>query len=271
MGILGLLSICIFSPILHGDLALRIDELNTSISQYPDSINLYAARGDIYLQHEDFDLAYKDFSYCLSKGFNNAEVLQGLSRSMISSSTLDSALLFINLSLDKDSASFSAIEWKAHLFFLLHMYCESATLYEHLIQFTPTPSPTLYIDVSNGWMNCTDPGSKDKAVEILKSGMERIGSLHVLQKELINAYIAQKDYKNALIEQTIWIDRAANKASLLLERARIYLLEGNRPSARDDLENALLEINKLPPYKQGVHAMVDLKTRIEYQLAQLKG
>jgi tetratricopeptide (TPR) repeat protein len=255
----------------HGDLDCRISEYSQLITQFPDSLSLYAERGDLYLQHEDYALARSDFSFCLSKGFDNAVVLAGLSRSMVTTSTPDSALLFINLSLDKDSASFSALEWKAHLLFRLHKYCESATLYEQLIQHTPTPSPTLYIDVSNAWMNCTGPGSKVKAIEMLKSGMERIGSLHILQKELINAYLAQKDYKNALIEQSLWVDRATNKASALFDRARIYLLEDNRPPARADLENALLEINKLPPYKQGVHAMIDLKERIEYQLAQLKG
>ena len=255
----------------HGDLDRRINDYTQLISQFPDSLSLYADRGDLYLQHEDFDLAHGDFSFCLANGLDNAAVLEGLSRSMASTPEPDSALYFINLSLDKDSASFSAIEWKAHLLFLLHSFCESAFLYEHLISLTPNPSPTLYIDVSNAWLNCSGPGSKEHAVAMLKSGMENIGSLHVLQKELIRVYIDQKDYKNALIEQSLWIDHAANKASPLLERARIYLLDGNHQSAQADLEKALVELSKLPPYKQGVPAMVDLKERIEYLLTQLKG
>ena len=255
----------------HGDLDRRISDYSQLITQFPDSLSLYADRGDLYLQHEDFDLARGDFSFCLAKGMNNAAVLEGLSRSMVSTPASDSALYFINLSLDKDSASFSAIEWKAHILFLLHSFCESAALYEHLINLTPNPSPTLYIDVSNAWMNCSGPGSKDRAVAMLKSGMENIGTLHVLQKELIRVYIDQKDYKNALIEQTAWINRAANKSSPLLERARIYMLDGNHPSAQADLENALVELSKLPPYKQGVLAMVELKARIEYLLTQIKG
>jgi len=142
----------VFLP--HGDLQLRIEEVSKSISQFPDSLSLYADRGDLYLQHEDFDLAREDFSYCLSKGFNHATVLEGLSRSMVTTSPLDSALLFINLSLDEDSSSFSAIEWKAHLLFLLHNYCESAAGYEGLIRLLPNPSPTLYLASSNAWFNC---------------------------------------------------------------------------------------------------------------------
>jgi tetratricopeptide (TPR) repeat protein len=255
----------------HGDLDRRISDYSQLITQFPDSLSLYADRGELYLQHLDFDLARSDFSFCLAKGLNNAAVLEGLSRSIVSTPTPDSALYFINLSLDKDSTSFSAIEWKAHLLFLLHSFCESASLYEHLIQLTPNPSPTLYIDVSNAWLNCSSPGSNENAVAMLKSGMAYIGSLHVLQKELIRIYIDQKDYKNALIEQTAWINRTANKSSPLLERARIYLLDGNHQSAQADLENALVELSKLPPYKQGVPAMVELKERIEYLLNQIKG
>lgn len=255
----------------HGDLDRRISDYSQLITRFPDSIALYAGRGDLYLQHEDYTLARGDFEICWSNGFDNAAVLEGLSRSMILTSAPDSALYFINLSLDKDSASFSAIEWKAHLLFLLHNFCESATLYEHLIQQVPNPSPTLYLDGSYAWLNCPGPGSKDHAVAMLKSGMENIGSIHVLQKELIHIYMEQKDYKNALIEQSLWIDHAANKASPLLERAQIYLQDGNRQSAQVDLENALMELSKLPPYKQGVPAMVELKERIEYLLTQIKG
>jgi len=101
--------------------------------------------------------------------------------------------------------------------------------------------------------------------------MERIGSLHVLQKELIRLYVEQKDYKSALIEQSQWIDRATYKASPLLDRARIYWLAGERSLAQTDLKNALIELSTLPPYKQGVPGMVDLKERIENLLTQLKG
>jgi len=261
---------CLF-PNLHGDLQFRIEEVSQSITHYPDSLSLYANRGDLYLQHEDFNLAQRDFSYCLAHGFENAEVLQGLSRSMIFTSSLDSALFLINLSLEKDSSSFSAKEWKAHLLFLLHSYCESAILYEQLIELTPTPSPGLYIDVSNAWLSCSGPGNKDKAIEMLKSGMTRIGSLHVLQKELIRVYIEQRDYKNALIEQSYWIDRASLKASPLLDRAKIFILAGENTSAQTDLENALTELSKLPPYKQRVPGMMKLKERIESLLTQLKG
>lgn len=255
----------------HGDLDRRINDCSQLITQFPDSLSLYADRGELYLQHEDFDLAREDFSYCLSKGFQNANVLEGLSRSMVATPTLDSALLFINLSLDKDSSSFSAIEWKAHLLFLLHNFCESAEGYEGLIRLLPNPSPTLYLDASNAWVNCSGPGNIGNAIAIIKSGMDRIGALHVLQKELIRLYVDQKDYKGALIEQSLWIDRATYKASPLLERARIYLLAGERDLAQIDLENALIELSKLPSYKQGVPGMVELKERIEHLLTQLKG
>lgn len=255
----------------HGDLDRRINEYSQLIVLYPDSLYLYVDRGDLYLQHEEFDLARKDFSYCMSKGLNTAFILEGLSRSMAVPPMLDSSLFYINLSLDEDSSSFSAVEWKAHLLFLLHNYCESAAGYERLIQDLPYPSPTLYLDASTSWINCSGPGNIGNAIAIIKSGMDRIGSLHVLQKELIRLYLEQKDYKSALIEQSLWIERATYKASPLLDRARIYLLAGENDMAQTDLENALIELSALPSYKQSVPGMLVLKERIENLLTQLKG
>jgi tetratricopeptide (TPR) repeat protein len=254
----------------HGDLQLRIDEISQSIILYPDSLSLYQSRGELYIQHEEFSKARQDFSYCLQKGFTNANVLEGMSRSLITNNDLYNSLHYINLALVIDSTSTSAQEWKARVLFLLKQYCESGQVYEDLINHTTSPSPSLYIDASTSWMQCSESTGYQHAIDILMSGLDRIGPLHVLQKELVRDYLQRKDFKSALIVQTDLIDHAINKALPLYDRARIYQSTGQKLMARDDLQKALELFDQLPDHKKNLPAMVQMKEKIEMLFTQLQ-
>jgi|GEM_PF-6453257 len=255
----------------HGDLQLRIDEVSQSISQYPDSVQLYFARGTLYLQHEELALAQQDFEFCLRLGFNNSLVLEGMSKSFTVKNDLDSSLYYINLALDKDSASISSMEWKARLLFLLYQFCESGQLYETIIDQSLSPSPSLFIDAANSWMQCSESAGYLHAINILKTGLERIGQLHVLQKELIRDYLQHQDYKSALALQTELIDHAINKAIPLYDRAVIYQATDQKSLAIDDLLNALSLLDRLPEHKKNLPALIELQLKMHALLNQLQG
>jgi len=270
MGILFTLfsSLAFFLP--HGDLHLRIEAISRSIEQYPDSLELYRSRGELYLQHEQPALAHQDFTTCLTRGLQDSRVLEGMSKSMIPASALDSSLYYIDLALDKDSTNLSAMEWKARILFRFQRFCESGQLYETILTNATSPSPSLFIDASNSWMQCSHRGGYQHAISILKSGIDRIGPLHVLQKELVHHYLQHRDFKNALTMQTALIDHAVNKTIPLYERASIYQVAGQDQEALVDILNALLLFDQLPQSKKDLPGMMHLKQKMETLLIQLR-
>jgi tetratricopeptide (TPR) repeat protein len=270
MGILLTLfsSLAFFLP--HGDLHLRIEEISRTIEQHPDSLELYRSRGELYLQHEEPALAHEDFTFCLQRGLEDSRVLEGMSKSMVPVDQLDSSMYYINLALDKDPANASSMEWKARLLYLLNQFCESGQLYETIIADATSPSPSLFIDASNSWMHCRQPVGYQHAIDILKTGIERIGPLHVLQKELVQHYLQHQDFKSALSFQTELIDHAVNKTIPLYERAMIYQAAGQNQEALVDIQAALLRFEQLPESKRDLLAMIQLKQKMEALLNQLR-
>lgn len=255
----------------HGDLQFRIDEISESITQYPDSLDLYLSRGELYLQHDEPVLAQRDFTFCLQHGLSNTYVLEGLSKSFNSATKLDSCLFYINLALDKDSTNTSAREWKARVLFLLKQYCESGQCYEDLILHVSSPSPSLFIDAADSWMQCSEASGYQHAIDLLKSGLDRVGPLHVLQKELVRDYLLHQDYTNALVVQTELIEHAINKAIPLYDRAIIYQAADQKGKAIDDLQNALFLLDHLSENKKNLPAMIELKLKMESLLNLLQG
>jgi tetratricopeptide (TPR) repeat protein len=260
-------SLAFFLP--HGDLHLRIEEISHTIEQYPDSLELYRSRGELYLQHEQPTLANQDFNLCLQRGLQDSRVLEGMSKSMVPACDLDSSLYYIDLALDKDSTSLSSREWKARILFLLHQFCESGQLYESLIADATSPSPSLFIDASNSWLQCS--AGYQHAIDILKTGIDRIGPLHVFQKELVRVYLEHHDYKSALTMQSELIAHAVNKTIPLYERSLIYQAAGQNQEALMDIQNALMLLDQLPESKKDLPGMIQLKQKMETLLNQLRG
>lgn len=267
-----ILFIVYFSRLLfpHGDLHLRIEDLTQAITLYPDSIELYQARGDLYIQHEQYQFAEKDFEYCLRKELNTPLVLEGLSKSLGYQSRLDTALSLIDRAIEKDTSSLSALEWKARVTFLMKRFCDAGNLYEQLIHKVSHPSPALYLDAANAWDQCNTSEGQQRSVNILREGIERIGPLHVLYQELARKSAAHLDFENAIRFQTILVEKSLNKVPSLFQRAMVYEQAGNVDTAIQDLELALSLMSELPKHKSSVPAMRQLRSDIESNLKRLQ-
>jgi tetratricopeptide (TPR) repeat protein len=255
----------------HGDSHEQILALSKSIEQFPDSTQLYLERGELYLLHEEPNAALSDFSKCLQSGLFNTRVYLGLSQSLLYLSRPDSALYYIDHALALDPFHLASLETKGLILTRLSMFCQSAEVYTRLIALSQQPSPSLYLDASNAWLNCPEAKDAGHASQVLVEGMSRIGRLHVLEKELVRVYLHEKRYDDALKVQTEIIQHWESKTKPYYERAEIYMLLGDKASAVDDLNNALLSIDQLPTYKSSTTAMRSLRTRIVSLLNQLEG
>ncbi|HJW28560.1 MAG TPA: hypothetical protein VJ508_04830, partial [Saprospiraceae bacterium] len=128
---------------------------------------------------------------------------------------------------------------------------------------------SLFIDAANAWEACPNPEARHHAIEILQTGIHRIGPLHELYRELVHHYLTTQDYDEAITSQTYLVEHAVHPIMPLMERAWIYEKAGDPGSAKADLHQALNLLNDLPPSKSGLPAMMKLRDDIMAGLTRL--
>ena len=257
----------LFNP-PHGDLDKRIAALSTAIAQYPDSTLLYLQRGEVYVLHEDYTLALNDFKKCKADGISNARLAAGFGQCYYAAAETDSSLHYFDLALHQDPDLFSVKEAKARLLALMQQPCAGALLYDEILRDATQPGPSLFIDASLMWMQCEDASSTLKSIQRLEDGIARLGSLHVLQKELVRRYVALREYDKALHWQSKIVE-ASSSASPLLDRASLHILSGNTVLAKQDVQTAIDKLQAVPSHRKDTQGFQQLQARASTMMNQL--
>jgi tetratricopeptide (TPR) repeat protein len=252
----------------HGDLDLRIASISQSILAYPDSTELYLHRGELYVLHEEYTLALADFNRCSDDGMDNARLHSGLGHCHVAAAHAQDALLEFDKALQQDPDLFSIKEAKARLLLLMQQPCSSALLYEEILKEASHPGPSVFIDASLMWLQCTDMDGKQKSISVLQEGIERLGPLHVLQKEMVKRYVEMNDLKTAIGWQTNIIERSSS-ASPLLDRAALHWKAHDGAAAMQDVQSAIIALNEMPAHRKSTPGIQQLLTRANEMQKQI--
>ncbi len=254
----------------HGDLDQRILEKSNQIALHPLDHQLYMERGELYLLHEEYLNAKGDFSFCLDHEFVNTRVLLGMSKSLLYLNSLDSALLFVENTLALEEDHLSALELKGMILSRLERYCDAAGTMERLLSLASQPSPILFLEASKDWASCNETSNSAKAIHVLKDGINRIGSVGVLQKQLVSIYKRLGRYDEAIQMQTSIIEQSDLKIRPYFERAQLYIKIQSNEKAKEDLIMAMSLMDNLPAYKKNIPSMKRMKNEMTSLLNELE-
>lgn len=254
----------------HGDLDLRIREKSNQIASDPLDSDLYLERGELYLLHEEFLKATLDFTFCVDHNLVNTRVLLGMSKSLLYINHPDSALVFVDRVLSFDENNLSALEWKGTVMSRLEKYCDAAQTLERLISISEHPSPTLFLEAAKDWESCREKGNSQNAIRILEEGIKRIGTIGVIQQQLISAYKHLGKYDEAIQVQSSVIEHSNLKIRPYFERAQLYIEMHATDKAKEDLSEALSLIDQLPVQKKSLASIEKMRSEIIVLLTELR-
>jgi tetratricopeptide (TPR) repeat protein len=254
----------------HGDLDQRILEKSNEIALHPFDQELYLERGELYLLHEEYLNAKHDFSFCIDHELDNTRVLLGMSKSLLNLNSPDSALIFLERAQPIEEENLLVLELKGTILYRLERYCEASVNMEQLLSLSHNPSPVLFLGAAKFSESCSSPGSNERAIQILKDGIKRLGSISVLQKKLVSFYKQSGRYDEAILVQTSIIESSDFKVRPYFERAQLYSEMNSSELAREDLITAISLMDKLPEYKQSIPSMGKLRTELVSALNELK-
>ncbi|MGB3078316.1 MAG: hypothetical protein WBB31_04500, partial [Saprospiraceae bacterium] len=161
-------------------------------------------------------------------------------------------------------------ELKGTILSALGNYCAAATTMEQLISLAERPSPALFLEASKDWSSCIENGSSQKEVKILEDGIKRIGTIGVLQQQLISVYKRQGRYDEAIRVMSSIIEQSDLKIRPYFERAQLYIEIHSSDKAIEDLNMSLSLIDKLPVQKKSLASIENMRSEIVVLLSELK-
>lgn len=264
-----LLVICCYSLKAHGDLDVRIQAITTAIESYPDSAALYFQRGKLRFQHEEYRLSIDDINNSIEKGFYHEFQEIYLAKSLYKLEDFESAQKYLHDFLAVDPNNVIGLNLKGRILYAQHKYQASAQCFEDVINLTIKSLPENYIEAAQSWSLSEHPDKYLKEIQILEQGLKNLGSIISLQNKLIETHLKYGNVNAAVIIQNKIIDNTKRKESAYYKLAKIYFQFKENENAKQALQNANSEWEKLPLRIRKNTAMKSLKAKIELLITKL--
>ena len=267
--IFSLLYIVIFctTGLSHGDLDQRIIDATLEIGEDPNNATLYFKRGKLYFQHQEYKNSILDLTVAENKGFKEAELYLFVSKSYFALDDLKNAEISLKKFYGIDSLHIVAHKLEANIELARGNFRKSALQFEYVINHAKIPLPENYIDAASSWLATNTLDGLDKAVTVLKKGLNEIGPLYTLNLKIIDSYIEYKFYKDAIDHLESIIHSRKRKESSYYRLYELYTMQGDKNSANNSLELALTSWNKLPQRVKKNSAMIALHNKINHNLS----
>jgi tetratricopeptide (TPR) repeat protein len=269
------LAFCSVTALAHGPGEERIEKISALLAKQGDQGFLYAERGHIYMDNQHWQEAMDDFNKAalLDPGY----VEYDLDRARLAYSTGNylRALDFINLFLlrhdnaTEDNAT-EALLIQARSYRELGQHRMAVISYEMALATVSIEgaraSPEWYVEFA-GTLLLT--GEKDKALQILQRGIERLGTIGVFQIMAVDLEVSLGRYDAALNRIDQLLNQSQRKDVWLARRADILFQAGRHEEAEKSYQQAWAALQQLPQRLQNVPASKKLAAALQARISTL--
>jgi len=249
----------------HGDVHLQIADLTAQIEQSPRNADLYVRRGELYRVGQHWDHAQADYDRAsrLDPGLAVLDFLKG--RLYLEADWPHSAKAALDRYLLVQTNHVEALITRARVLNKLEQRLDSAKDYMEAIRFCTEPRPELFIERAQV-LAAAGTNHFKEALQGLDQGMEKLGPLVTLQLYAIDLEIKQSRFDAALTRLDKIAAQSPRKETWLARRGEILKQAGRLAQARQTFRDALAAMDKLPPSRRNVPAMLELEKRIKAEL-----
>ena len=271
MGLRFVVALFIATPLVvsaHGDLHLQIQEVTRQIEKEPRNAELYLKRGELHRAHQEWDAAQADYDYAWGLNPKLAVLDLARGRMFLEANWPISAKVALDRFLAVYTNHVEGLTARARTFIKLDQRLAAARDYTAAIDHSTEPRPELYLERAQALT--TEGGAHlDAAIKGLDEGIKKLGPLVTLQLYAIDVEIKQKRFDAALDRLERVAAQSPRKETWLARRGEILQQAGRNSEAREAFQSALAAMNKLPPARRHVPAMVELEKRLQQALDAL--
>ena len=233
---------------------------------FPDSASLYVKRGKLYLHHGQFSKSLKDLKKSKLLNYNSFEQNFLIAQVYYKIGDYYSAEIVCNKLLEFDKQNVSVLNLKAHNYLTDNKFVLAAKSFEEVINYSVKTFPNNYLNAAEAWEMTQTESGYHNAVTIIQQGINDLGSLVTLNKELIRMYLKSNNFSEAIKIQLNIIEQSTRKETPYYELSQIYRLKGNSNKSFEYLVKARKRLYKLPKRIQYTTAMKELLIKIDADL-----
>jgi predicted Zn-dependent protease len=255
-----LLALCT-SAFAHGDLHLQIVALTADIAKDPKNAELHLRRAELHRAHQDWDSAYADYERVNVLDPKMTVVDLGRGKMFLEANWPHAARITLDRFLARHTNSVEGFATRARALVKLNERVAAAKDYTAAINFSKEQRPELFLERAQA---LTAEGKEhfEEALAGLDEGIKKLGPLVTLQLYAIDVEIRQGRHDTALRRLEGVAAQSPRKETWLARKGEILQQAGRPEQARQAYTDALAAMNKLPPARRHVPAMVELEKRL---------
>ena len=256
--LLCLVMLCLAPVLAHDDPHHSIEEITLQIEQDPKNAELYLKRGELHRISSHWDLALADFDRVVELDPDHETVDFHRGRLLLEAGQFEPAKVAIDQFLSAYPNHIEGLLIRGRLLRKLGQPLEAAQDYARAISLAPNPTPVLFLERAE---TLTEAGAEyvDAAVQGLDEGIQKLGSLILLQSLAIELEVKRQHYDAALIRIDQVLTEVSRQEKWLTWRGEVLESAGRPKEARVAYEDALEAIEALPSRLRQVPASQELE------------
>ena len=247
----------------------EIDRITAQLAEGGQQAELYARRARIFQNNHMWPEAMSDFDRAAELDAQNVKFDLERANLSFESGEYLRALDFIHLYLLRHEGSTEASLIQARSFRGLGQYRQAINSYHaalaNLATFEGRPLPEWYLEFANTLLLA---GEKQRALQVLQQGMDRLGVLGVFQLKAVELEVDLGFYDSALgrIDQLLRL--AQRKDLWLARRADILSRAGREEEAQLSYREAHAALKQLPLRLQNLQVSRELENSLQERIGQ---
>ena len=251
----------------HDAVHKQIEAVTQQILQQPDNVDLYIKRGELQRLHRNWEAALTDFEYAAKISTTQSSVDFYIGQVYLDSGQYELAKNKFNLFLQAHPEHIKARVARARTLVSLGQGTAAAVDYSHVISRLKAPQPEYYLERAQA-LGGAGPEYIDQAIKGLDEGIHVLGPLLILQLGAIDLELSRGRFEAALVRLDRVIEQMPRKEKWLAKKAEILLMANRPEEARKAWEEALRELEKLPPGRRNVRATKQLEAEVRAGLGK---
>lgn len=251
----------------HADLLLQIDDLTARIEAAPDDPDLYLRRADLHRRHANWPAALADYQRAAALAADRSALDYLVGRIWLDAGRPRLAAAAFGRVLMARPDDSDALVLRSRAYAALGLSQAAARDLRAAVDLSETPRPELFVELAQ-LLAGTEPARLEDALGALDDGIARIGPIVTLVELAVELERRRGAPQAALRRLRVLPLPLRQRPNWLARRGNLLVAAGQVDDARAAYAAALAAIDQLPAARRMSQAMIELRHRIQRQLAR---